>query len=187
MSDITPLIPRKPVPALRLSLAGGSSFDIASEKPENFTLLVFYRGLHCPICKTQLRELEGKLGEFEKRGVNVVAISSDDGDRGERTGSDWGLERLRIAYGLDPETARRWWLYISRGKGPTSAGMDEPALFSEPALYLVRADGTLYFGSVQTMPFARPHLGDIIGALDFVMAKGYPARGEVESLTPTAK
>jgi peroxiredoxin len=187
MSDITPLIPRKPVPALALPLAGGGSFDLSSEKPENFTLLVFYRGLHCPICKAQLRELEAKLGEFEKRGVGVVAISSDDRERGERTKGDWGLERLRIAHGLDLATARRWGLYISQGKGPTSAGIDEPALFSEPALYLVRSDGTLYFGSVQTMPFARPHLGDILGALDFVMAKNYPARGEVEDLAQAAE
>jgi peroxiredoxin len=187
MPHITSLIPRKPVPPLALPLAGGGSFDLPSEAPENFTLLVFYRGLHCPICKMQLRELEAKLPEFEKRGVGVVAISSDDRERAERTAGDWKLDRLRIAYGLDLEAARRWGLYISRGKGPTSAGVDEPALFSEPALYLVRADGTLYFGSVQTMPFARPHLADVLGALDFVMSKDYPARGEVEDLSQAAE
>jgi hypothetical protein len=70
-------------------------------------------------------------------------------------------------------------LYISRGHGPTLTGLAEPALFSEPALYLVRPDGTLYFGTTQTMPFARPHFGDVLTALDFVIAKDYPARGEV--------
>jgi hypothetical protein len=29
------------------------------------------------------------------------------------------------------------------------------------------------------MPFARPGFGDILKALDFVLAKDYPARGEV--------
>jgi hypothetical protein len=29
------------------------------------------------------------------------------------------------------------------------------------------------------MPFARPHFGDVLTALDFVIAKDYPARGEV--------
>lgn len=53
---------------------------------------------------------------------------------------------------------------------------------SEPAIYLVRPDVTLYFGSVQTMPFARPHFADILGAIDMVVAKSYPARGEVESI-----
>ena len=60
-----------------------------------------------------------------------------------------------------------------------SIGVDEPALFSEPGLYLVRPDGTLYFGTVQTMPFARPNLAEILGALDFVIKNNYPARGEV--------
>ena len=43
---------------------------------------------------------------------------------------------------------------------------------------MVRPDGTLYFGTVQTMPFARPNFGEILQAVDFVLAKNYPARGE---------
>lgn len=75
--------------------------------------------------------------------------------------------------------AREWGLYLSEGRGKTSAGVEEPVLFSEPAIYLIRPDGTLYFGSVQTMPFARPHFEDILTAIDFVMKRDYPARGEV--------
>jgi hypothetical protein len=48
----------------------------------------------------------------------------------------------------------------------TSAGVEEPAKFSEPALYLIRPDGSLYFGSVQIMPFARPHFAEIFTAID---------------------
>lgn len=186
MTDLSPLFPRQQVPALRVPLAGGSSFDLSKEKPAHFTMIVFYRGLHCPICKTQLRELQEKLPEFEKRGVNVVAISSDSADRGERTKADWGLSDLRVGYALDLGTARAWGLYISTSKGPTSAGHDEPALFSEPGLFLVRPDGALYFATVQTMPFARPHFADILSALDFVIAKDYPARGEVVQLPRAA-
>ena len=61
--------------------------------------------------------------------------------------------------GLDE--ARQWGLYISSGRGKTSTGVEEPALFSEPGLYPVRPAGTLYFGTVQTMPFARPRFADI--------------------------
>ena len=39
-------------------------------------------------------------------------------------------------------------------------------------------DGTLYYGAVQTMPFARPQFQDLLGAVDFAIAKNYPARGE---------
>nr|WP_299036170.1 redoxin domain-containing protein [uncultured Tenacibaculum sp.] len=38
-------------------------------------MVVFYRGLHCPLCKKYLQQLKKLLSEFEKRGVNVVAVS----------------------------------------------------------------------------------------------------------------
>lgn len=174
------LLPRKPVPQLRVPLAGGGTFDLAAEKPANFSLVVFYRGLHCPICKTQLKDLESKLTEFEQRGVTAVTISSDVAARAEAAKTEWGLSDLRVGYGLSLAHARQWGLYISASRGATSTGHEEPKMFSEPALYLVRPDGTLYFGSVQTMPFARPHFSEILGALDFVLKNDYPARGEVD-------
>ena len=182
MTDLVPLFPRQPVPPLNVSLADGGSLDLEKEEPANFTLLVFYRGLHCPICKTQLRELESKLDEFDKRGVAVAAVSSDTKERAAQTSEAWGLTRLRLGYGLDLASARRWGLFISTGRGMTSTGIEEPARFSEPALYLIRPDGTLYFGSVQTMPFARPHFSDILAAIDYVLKNNYPARGEVREL-----
>jgi peroxiredoxin len=186
MSDITPLIPRQTVPPLTVPVVGGDRFDIQKEKPEHFSLIVFYRGLHCPICRTQLGELETKLSDFAKRGVSVVAVSSDAAERAERAKLEWKLPNLRLGYGLDLAVARTWGLYISTGRGMTSAGVEEPALFSEPGVFLVRPDRTLYFASVQTMPFARPRLTDILAALDYVMAKNYPARGEVMNLPAAA-
>ena len=174
------LLPRQAVPELRLPVVGGRIYDIRKETPATFSLIVFYRGLHCPICRTQLKDLEATLGEFERRGVSVVAISTDDEERALRTSLEWQLSQLRIGYGLSLRVAREWGLYVSHGHGKTSIGIEEPDLFSEPAIYLVRPDGTLYFGSVQTMPFARPNFADILGAIDFVVKTNYPARGEVD-------
>jgi peroxiredoxin len=179
MTSINPLIPRQPVPALEVATLEGGTWRLADQTPDNFTLLVFYRGFHCPICSAYLGDLNRKVEEFEKRGVTVGVVSSDARDRAERAKKDWGLDNLTIGYGLDLDTARQWGLYISTSRGLTSTGVEEPALFSEPALYLIRPDGTLYFGTVQTMPFARPGFGDILKALDFVIANDYPARGEV--------
>jgi peroxiredoxin len=81
MTNLVPLFPRQAGPTLQVDLASGGTFDLAREKPAHFTLLVFYRGLHCPICKTQLRELESKLDDFDQRGVAVVAVSSRNGPR----------------------------------------------------------------------------------------------------------
>ena len=36
----------------------------------------------------------------------------------------------------------------------------------------------LYYGAVQTMPFARPHFDELLQAIDFAIDKNYPARGE---------
>jgi hypothetical protein len=112
MTDLVPLFPRQPVPPLNVNLAGGGLFDLRSERPKHFTLLSFYRGLHCPICRSQLRELESKLDEFDKRGVAVVAVSSDSKQRAMQTRETWELSRLRIGYGLDLAAARSWGLFI---------------------------------------------------------------------------
>lgn len=179
MATINPLMPRQTVPTLEVPTVGGDVWRLHDQKPENFTLIVFYRGLHCPICSTYLGDLERRVEEFERRGVGVFTLSSDTEERARAAKEKWGLDRLTVGYGLNLDKAREWGLYISSGRGMTSAGVEEPDLFSEPGLFLVRPDGTLYFGMVQTMPFARPQFGEIVKALDFVLAKDYPARGEV--------
>ena len=179
MSAPVGLMPRQPVPALSVPTVGGGTWTLAHQSPEHFTMVVFYRGLHCPICGKYLADLEAKLDAFAERGVGVVAISSDGEDRATQSQARWKLSQLTLGYGLDLDTARAWGLYISTSRGKTSTGDVEPDLFSEPALYLVRPDGTLYFGTVQTMPFARPNFAEVLGALDFVIKNDYPGRGEV--------
>lgn len=80
--------------------------------------------------------------------------------------------KLRMGFDLGLASARAWGLYISTSRGVTSIGIEEPALFSEPGVFIVRPDGTLYHGAVQTKPFARPHFDELLGALDFALAKG---------------
>ena len=38
------LPPRKPVPALEFDTVGGERWSLAAQKPQNFTMVVFYRG-----------------------------------------------------------------------------------------------------------------------------------------------
>ena len=179
MSQHAHLYPRQPVPALEVATLDGPTWRLAEQSPEAFTLIVVYRGLHCPICAGYLRDLDRKLPDFAELGVEVIAISGDEEARARQAKQDWKLENLTIGYGQDLESARDWGLYISTSRGKTSTGVEEPALFAEPGLFLVRPDGTLYFGAVQTMPFARPSFADILKAIAFVREKDYPARGEV--------
>ncbi|MEO1248484.1 MAG: peroxiredoxin-like family protein [Pseudomonadota bacterium] len=175
----TALMPRQAVPSLDLPLVGGGRFVLNQDKPENFTLVVFYRGYHCPICSMYLGELSKLKDKFAEKGVSIIAVSSDTAERAETAKQEWNLSNIDIAYGLDLDKAREWGLYISTSRGKTSTGVLEPDQFSEPGVFLVRPDGTLYYGAVQTMPFARPAFRDLVGALDFALANDYPARGEV--------
>jgi len=172
------LIPRQETPALKVETLNHGAFDLAADDAERFTLVVFYRGLHCPICHAYLSELERLTPEFATRGTKTIAISSDPKDRAEAMAAKTGGPNLRYGYDLPLESARAWGLSISTSRGATSIGIEEPALFAEPGVFLIRPDRTLYFASVQTMPFVRPHFSEMVKALDFVIDKDYPARGE---------
>lgn len=172
------LMPRQKAPALAVDLVGGGTWQLSERRPEHFTMIVAYRGMHCPICQPYLRELDRTLGEFTQRGVDVVAVSGDTRERAEQTRGDWGLKALPLGYGLGIDKAREWGLYISTSRGKTSTGVVEPERFSEPGLFLVRPDQTLYAASYATMPFARPHFSELLKALDFIIPNDYPARGE---------
>ena len=174
----SPLIPRQPVPPLQVPTLDHGGFSLAEDAASNFTLVVFYRGLHCPICLKYLLELGRLQTEFDKRGVKVVAISSDGRERTQAMADKLKAPALRMGYDLSLAKAREWGLFISTSRGTTSIGIEEPALFSEPGVFIVRPDGTLYYGAVQTMPFARPHFDELLAALDFALEKNYPARGE---------
>jgi peroxiredoxin len=171
-------LPRQSVPPLSVNTLDGSHFALGASPPATYDMLVFYRGLHCPVCAKYLTELERLLPDFEQRGVRPIAISSDDEDRARAMAKKIGAGRLAFGYGLPLPVARQWGLNISASRGKTSLGIEEPPLFSEPGLFFVRPDLTLYWSSTQTMPFARPHFDEILAAIDFVQKNDYPARGE---------
>lgn len=167
------LTPGQPVPALDLPLTIGARYDLAKQHPDNFTLLVFYRGLHCPVCRGQLKDLGSKLDQFTEAGVNVVAVSMDNEDRAMQVDEKWDTGDVPLAYGLSEEDARTWGLFISEGR----EGTDEPGTFSEPGMFLVRPDGTLYFTATQNAPFTRPPLDELLQGIDYIVKNDYPVRG----------
>jgi peroxiredoxin len=166
------LMPGQQAPPLSVPLVGGGDFTLNKDKPGNFTIVIFYRGLHCPICKGQLTDFLGKLQDFEAMGVDVVAVSMNTQNLAGQTMEQWALSGLKLGYGLTREQAAAWGLYLS------SAIKDaEPDVFSEPGIAIVRPDGTLYHWSVQTAPFGRAKAAELAGVLKFVIDNNYPVRG----------
>ena len=172
------ILPKTKVPSLEVPLINDTNWKLSEQNSENFTLIIFYRGLHCPVCKAQLEDLASQLDKFTERGINVVAISGDTEKRAKIAGEDWGVPSLPIGYNLSLEKAREYGLYISK-----AISDKEPDYFTEPGLFLIKPDGTLFFSSVQSMSFARPQFDDLLGGIDFIMKKDYPARGEVKDIT----
>jgi len=85
MTQHAVVLPRQKTPALNFPLVGGGTWSLDAQTPEHFTMIVFYRGYHCPICKNQLHDLLSKKADFEAAGVNIVVASSNDEALAEKT------------------------------------------------------------------------------------------------------
>ena len=117
--------------------------------------MVFFRGLHCPVCRKQLGELDRRLGDLREAGVGrVVAVSMETPERSAQLVEEWHLDDLTVAHDL--------------GEAP---------VFNEPGVFVLDADGTVYWSNVSSMPFGRPALDDVLTGLQFVQKQDYPARG----------
>lgn len=169
---MTTLTPNDPAPALSVPTVGGGQWTLSDQKPGTFTMIVFYRGYHCPVCKSYLGELHQRLGEFEDAGASVVAVSMDSPERAAKSVEEWGLDGLTVGHSLGQAEARSWGLYLSK-----AIKDGEAPLFSEPGLFLVDPEGKLYLINVSNMPFARPQLEGLASKLTFAHEKSYPARG----------
>jgi peroxiredoxin len=164
--------PTQPAPDLTVPLLTGGTYRLGDQRPRLFTMVVFFRGLHCPVCQAQLRELDRRLDELEERGIEVTAVSGETRERATTIAGEWKLERLPLAYGLTEDQMRAWGLFVSHGIND-----GEPALFNEPGLFLISPDHTVYYESILSMPVGRPRLDDLIGGIEYWTTHDYPARG----------
>jgi len=166
------MCPGDKCPELKLKTTQDKSWSLADQNPEQFTMIVFYRGKHCPICKSTLNSLNERIEKFNKRKVNVIAVSMDTEQRAKESQQDWGVDKIDIGHSLSEETARNWDLFISKHLKD-----EEPDVFNEPALMLIKPDQTLYYSSIQNMPFVRPDFDEMLDAIDYIVEKDYPVRG----------
>ncbi|GMG81448.1 peroxiredoxin-like family protein [Paralimibaculum aggregatum] len=169
------LMPNQPAPALSVPLLQGGTWTLAERRPERFTIVVFYRGKHCPICRDYLQSIEAQIDDIAAAGINILAVSMDSAERARTAAEDWGISRLPLGFDMSEATAREWGLYISSQR----PGSQEPARFSEPGTMVIRPDGTMFFMAVQSAPFTRPAIDALLRGLDFAARNDYPARGDL--------
>ncbi|WP_341251595.1 redoxin domain-containing protein [Euzebya pacifica] len=164
--------PGQSAPDLNVDLVGGGSWKLADRTPDAFSMLVFYRGLHCPVCRSYNRKLDRMTGDFADLGVEPIAISMDTQSRATESVEEWGIEHLPVGYGMTEDDARTWGLYIS-----TAIKDGEPARFSEPGLFLVGPDRSLFYAAVTSMPWGRPDPEEMVKAIGWIQDNDYPSRG----------
>jgi peroxiredoxin len=165
--------PRQSAPDLTVPLLRGGTYRLSDQRPRLFTMAVFFRGLHCPVCRAQLSELERQLDEIDESGIEVIAVSGETRERTTTLAEEWKLERLPLGYGLTEEQMRAWGLFVSHGINES-----ELPLFNEPGLFLISPDHTVYYESILSMPVGRPRLGDLLDGIRYWTSHDYPARGE---------
>lgn len=137
-------------------------------------MVVFYRGRFCSICRTYLRSIDRKADDFSSLGVSsILACSGDSKEEAEATVKEWELQHLTIGYGVTIAEMRRWGLFISKKIKP-----EETDIFGEPGLFLIRPDGILYYSAINSMPWGRPAISELLAGLENVIKKNYPPRGE---------
>ena len=168
----TKLIMGYPAPPLEVNTLAGGVWKLVDETPERYTMVVFYRGSHCPVCEQHITDLDQKLDAFKKLGVSAIAISGDTQEQAKQFQEKANLQQIAIGYGLTPDEMRHWGLYLSQGHFA-----QEPALFSEPALFLVKPDGRLYFANIGTHPFSRVSFDFLLQGLEYIIPRNYPFRG----------
>lgn len=166
------LMPDALVPTLSVPTVGGGHWDLAAQDPLNFTMIIFYRGLHCPVCKTYLQTLEELVEAYQQSGFSIIAISMDTRDKARESAEEWKLSKTKIGFGLTADSARDWGLYLS-----SAIKESEIDLFCEPGLFWVRPNGRLYMADVSNMPWPRPDLAYLHSKIPFAVEKKYPARG----------
>ncbi|GFE52039.1 thioredoxin peroxidase [Roseobacter cerasinus] len=155
-------------------LGGGQMVLGRPQEGYDWQMVVVYRGRHCPLCTSYLKELEAVLPEFHALGVDVVAVSADP----EAKATDQIAlvqPSYPVGYDLSLDQMYELGLYVS---DPRSAEeTDHP--FAEPGIFVVNADGQVQVTDISNAPFARPDLKSLLGGLGFIRnpENNYPIRG----------
>jgi peroxiredoxin len=171
-SNMSRIKPTQKAPDLELPLVGGGRWSLGSATFRNFQLVIFYSGYHCSIAKIYLNELSRLSDQFLNLGTSVIAVSADNSEDAGKTEKEWGLENINIGFGLTEETMKSWGLFLSKKINP-----EEPEIFCEPAIFLIKNNGVIYFTALNSMSFALPSLNEVLSCVKYILEKSSPPRG----------
>ena len=161
------------MPRMSIEKLGGGTIEIGGPR-DRHTLLVVYRGKHCPRCKKYLGVLETMNRQWQDAGFDVAVVSADPMEKAQADFSEFGWT-FDVGYGLSETQMRDLRVYIS---DPLSE-QETDRRFAEPAVFCVRPDGIIQVVCLSNGPAARPDLAELLDGMKFNIANDRPARGMV--------
>lgn len=160
-------------PEITLPLLGGGQRTLGKPtENRDWTLVVVYRGAHCPLCTRYLKQLDTLLDAFHAEGIDVVAVSGDSAEQAKGQMEEV-KPRFPVAHGLSVAQMNTLGLYVSDPRSPQET--DHP--FAEPGLFVVNGGGNIHIADISNAPFSRPDLQALLGGLQFIRGNDYPIRG----------
>ncbi|KMK67524.1 peroxiredoxin-like family protein [Puniceibacterium sp. IMCC21224] len=159
------------MPQISWDTVGGGAVSIGGTR-DRWTLLVVYRGKHCPRCKRYLNTLEQMKDAWNEAGLDIIAVSADPLDKARADVAEFGWT-MDVAVDLSESQMRALGLYIS---DPLSTA-ETDRRFAEPGVYCIRPDGTAQIVALSNGPAARPDLAELLDGMKFNISKDRPTRG----------
>ena len=161
------------LPEITLKLVGGGEATLGkAEQPGNWRLVFIYRGLHCPICKKYLKQLDSLSAQFADAGAEIIVASADPETKAAAMVEEIEI-KLQVAYDLSIEQMQSLGLWISEPRSDDET--DRP--FGEPALFAINSEGRIQLIDQSNTPFNRADLTELLDTVTWVRENDYPIRG----------
>ncbi len=167
-------IPSCPAPDMAFETIGHGAINPVAKPAPNGTLVTFFPHAQCKVSRFHLKALDDMIGDFAIRGVMLLAASADSADNLRAMAAEMQIARLPIAHSLDPAHAQeRWGVLLSQGV----ADFDGPPVFTEPAHFWIRNDGTIGLSGIYSTPHQLPEIKNLLRAVEKCVPKGSAPRG----------
>lgn len=158
------------VPQMTFPKLGGGELTFGGTR-DRWSLLVVYRGKHCPRCKRYLNKFNDMLSDWTAL-MDVIVVSADTAEKAQADVDEFGWT-FDVAYGMTVDQMRALGLYVS---DPLSEA-ETTDLFAEPGTFALRPNGELMLVDISNGPASRPDLAELLDGMRFNIENDRPTRG----------